>query len=43
VLNQALSGIALILKAMVNELKKIDAKPFVVTAMGSHGGATAEG
>ena len=32
-----------ILATLVNELKKIDAKPFIVPAMGSHGGATSEG
>ncbi len=35
--------IAEILIALVNELKKIHAKPFIVPAMGSHGGATVEG
>ena len=34
---------ALILKCLLEELKKIDAEPFIVPAMGSHGGATAEG
>ena len=32
-----------ILLAVINELKKIGAKPFIIPAMGSHGGATAEG
>jgi len=32
-----------ILKAVVEKLKSIGARPFIVPAMGSHGGATAEG
>ena len=35
--------IAEIVGSLVNELKRIDAMPFIVPAMGSHGGATAEG
>lgn len=35
--------IAEILTALVNELKRLGAKPFVVPTMGSHGGATADG
>jgi len=32
-----------VVRAVVNLLKEIGAKPFIVPAMGSHGGATAEG
>ncbi len=32
-----------ILLAVINELKRIGAKPFIIPAMGSHGGATAKG
>ena len=32
-----------VVKAVVNELKKAGANPFLVPAMGSHGGGTAEG
>ncbi|MEE3716814.1 lactate racemase domain-containing protein [Tumidithrix elongata RA019] len=33
----------LIVKSVIDELLALDAKPFIVTAMGSHGGATDEG
>ena len=32
-----------VLKAAVSELRRLGAEPFIVPAMGSHGGATAEG
>ena len=32
-----------VVKALVNELRKAGAEPFIVPAMGSHGGGTAEG
>ncbi len=32
-----------VLKTVIEELKRIGAKPFVIPAMGSHGGATARG
>jgi len=41
--SRGMSRIADILGALVKELKRIRAKPFIVPAMGSHGGATAEG
>jgi hypothetical protein len=41
--SRGVANIALILKTIGEELKKLDAKPFIVPAMGSHGGATAEG
>lgn len=34
---------ALILRTVVDFLKKIDAKPFIIPAMGSHGGGTVNG
>lgn len=41
--SRGVANIATAVKATVDYLKAIDAKPFVVPAMGSHGGATAEG
>ena len=41
--SRGISNIAAILKAVVDILKEKGAKPFVVPAMGSHGGATAAG
>ena len=41
--SRGICKIADILGALVNELKRIQVKPFIVPAMGSHGGATAEG
>ncbi len=41
--SRGVANIAVIIKATVDYLKDIGAKPFVVPAMGSHGGATAEG
>jgi len=41
--SRGIANIAAILRAVVNELKAIGASPFIVPAMGSHGGATAEG
>ncbi|MGE5620069.1 MAG: lactate racemase domain-containing protein [Sphingomonadaceae bacterium] len=41
--SRGVANIALILGTIGEELKKLDAKPFIVPAMGSHGGATAEG
>ena len=32
-----------LVRALVTELKKVGAEPFIIPAMGSHGGATAEG
>jgi len=37
-----IDNIQVILKAIIEEVKKRNASPFIVTAMGSHGGATAE-
>ena len=41
--SRGIHAIDLILKACVDEIKKRGATPFIVTAMGSHGGATVEG
>ncbi len=41
--SRGISNIAVITKAVITELMKLGAEPFIVPAMGSHGGATAEG
>ncbi|HZK71366.1 MAG TPA: lactate racemase domain-containing protein [Clostridia bacterium] len=41
--SRGIRNIEVITKAIVDCLKEQDAKPFIVAAMGSHGGATAEG
>ena len=41
--SRGIAGINVILRSLVAILKEMGAKPFVVPAMGSHGGATAEG
>lgn len=41
--SRGIANIAAIARATVTELKRRGAKPFIVPAMGSHGGATAEG
>lgn len=41
--SRGVANIATVLSAVVNELKAIRARPFIVPAMGSHGGATPEG
>jgi nickel-dependent lactate racemase len=41
--SRGIANIALIVKTLVEELKKYGARPFIVPAMGSHGGGTAEG
>lgn len=41
--SRGVANIEVILKGVVNELKAIGAKPFIIPAMGSHGGATASG
>jgi hypothetical protein len=41
--SRGVANIALILKAAVEFLKSLGAAPFIFPAMGSHGGATAEG
>jgi nickel-dependent lactate racemase len=41
--SRGVANIALILKSVADYLKSIGARPFIFPAMGSHGGATAEG
>jgi hypothetical protein len=41
--SRGVANIALILKATADYLKSLGAQPFIFPAMGSHGGATAEG
>jgi hypothetical protein len=41
--SRGMAQIALIVSVTIAELKSFGAKPFIVPAMGSHGGATAEG
>lgn len=41
--SRGIANIPIIIKTIVEELKALDAEPFIVTAMGSHGGATPEG
>jgi len=41
--SRGIANMPLILKSLIGELKSIGAHPFIIPAMGSHGGATAEG
>jgi Lactate racemase N-terminal domain len=41
--SRGIANIPLILKATADFLKSLSAKPFIIPAMGSHGGGTAEG
>ena len=41
--SRGVADIDIIIKTIVDELKKLGAAPFIFPAMGSHGGATAEG
>jgi hypothetical protein len=41
--SRGIANIARITRAVVDELKALELKPFIVPTMGSHGGATAEG
>ena len=41
--SRGIANIHLVVKAIVTHLKKLGAQPFIVPAMGSHGGGTAEG
>jgi hypothetical protein len=41
--SRGIASIPLILKSVVDFLKRLDARPYLVPAMGSHGGGTAEG
>ncbi len=41
--SRGIRHIDIITKSVVNEMKKLEALPFIIPAMGSHGGGTAEG
>ncbi len=41
--SRGIANIPIVLRATADSLKRLGAKPFLVPAMGSHGGATAEG
>jgi hypothetical protein len=41
--SRGITDLPLMVKIIVNEIKKAGGNPFIVPAMGSHGGATAEG
>lgn len=41
--SRGIANIQMIIKAIVDYVKSINAEPFIVPAMGSHGGGTAEG
>jgi hypothetical protein len=41
--SRGIANIPLVLRSTANFLKKLGAKPFLIPAMGSHGGGTAEG
>src|SRR5436190_1879879 len=41
--SRGIANIKLIVRAIVQHLKDLGAKPFIVPAMGSHGGGTADG
>jgi hypothetical protein len=41
--SRGISNMAVVLATLVEELKRVGARPFIVPAMGSHGGATPEG
>ncbi len=41
--SRGIDNLQLIIKSIISEVKKSKGIPFIVTAMGSHGGATAEG
>lgn len=41
--SRGIDNLQLIIKSIISEIKKRKGMPFIVTAMGSHGGATAEG
>ncbi|WAH35765.1 nickel pincer cofactor-dependent isomerase, group 22 [Alicyclobacillus dauci] len=41
--SRGIANLGLIVRCLIDELQNLGAKPFIVPAMGSHGGATAEG
>jgi len=41
--SRGVANIAIIIRSVVDELRKLGVRPFIIPAMGSHGGGTAEG
>jgi Lactate racemase N-terminal domain len=41
--SRGVANIAVILRSVVDELRRLGVRPFIIPAMGSHGGGTAEG
>src|SRR5688572_2330080 len=41
--SRGIANLHLVIKAVVDHLKRLGASPFIVPAMGSHGGGTPEG
>src|SRR5688572_31581273 len=41
--SRGITKLPVIIKAVIEELKAVGARPFIIPAMGSHGGATPEG
>jgi len=41
--SRGITNIKLIVKEIISELKNLNASPFILPAMGSHGGANSEG
>ena len=41
--SRGVANIAVIIRSVVDELQKLGVRPFIIPAMGSHGGGTAEG
>jgi len=41
--SRGVANIAVIIRAAVNELRQLGVRPFIIPAMGSHGGGTADG
>lgn len=41
--SRGISSIKIIIKTIINKLKKYEVRPFILVAMGSHGGSTSEG
>ena len=41
--SRGITNLAIIVTAVLEQLKAADARPFIIPAMGSHGGATPEG
>ena len=41
--SRGVANIAVIIRSVVDELRKLGVRPFIIPAMGSHGGGTAEG